>query len=247
MVIRNSYAQWVPMMNQSNKIKVFFLLAGLVAAGSPVLAKNGADDPVGHGSGGTDDPPGDDRGGGQHFEPGDDRGHGVGLEPGDDHGVHGIQVSGGNLVVGVQRRKLGDDPGDPSKVQGNLTHIVRKKGQSESFDLQLKVRFRSGDPSLGMNTLKAAQNAAVFALFRDDTGAAKAECRFEFDEKAGQSLEYRVKLLRNGSKLREKEGACDTDLSNGTANPGIPVPSNGRVEIYVDTPAGRKTIGGIRY
>lgn len=235
-------------MKYVNPIPLVLLLTGFVVTGAPVLAKQGADDPPvqASGWGGADDPPGDDRGGGQKPEPGDDRGRGVGLEPGDDRGVHEIVLSRDDPArMTRSRKRLEDVPGDGSRVKGKLTRSVQKRGTEELFDFQ--VKFRYGDASLGMDTLGGAQNAAIFALFRDRTGVAVAECRFEFDEKDGKNLEYRVKQVRKGSALREKEGACDIDLTNGVADPGIPAPVGGLVEVYVATGNGNKTVATLRY
>jgi hypothetical protein len=222
-------------MKISNRMKWFLLAAAAVAFASPVYAGNGGDDPPSHISGGhgADDPPGDDRG------------RGVGLEPGDDHGNHQVIPPAGDLDNTSHKARLDDNPQDDSSAKGKITHRVRDHGGKEEFSVQLKLRFP--DPALELGTAGAASNAEVFAAFRDGAGAATSECRFEFDEIDRRRAEYQVKLVRKGATLREKEGACDIDLTNAVADPGIPAPQGGTAEIYVNTATGRKTVATLFY
>lgn len=193
-------------------VLVFATLAALGSVGSLAYAKNGADDPVGHISGGNgaDDPVGHVSGGNGVDDPVgkvDDRGRRAG-EPrngADDRGT----------TIG---RLVDDNP----KTSGALLDYRAKKGNRE-FKTGLKISLP--DDKTGITRANARK--ALITASISNGGVVYAECQLAFDHfLPGNRAEYKVdvrEIVKKGrTLLRQNRGSCDTNLTLSGVQIGVP-------------------------
>lgn len=209
-------------MNTSLTLKsTMLILAGSLALAAPAFARQSADDPAGHVSGGhgADDPAGHVSGGNGADDPAN---HDVGDDHGGGNGGNGNGGNGGN-GSGKSRLRLAiadSDSADTTAFRGKFRQEIKKNRTELRVDVKLKDAVDLADAD-------AAEAATVTATFDDGAGAT-VSCDLDFDEFERKKAEYHLRLKLRGDSLSEKAGDCGGVLP--------PVVSGGTLTVAVEIP-----------
>jgi len=120
------------------------------------------------------------------------------------------------------RARLRPCCGDPEpKAEGRAERRVRPDGMRDRFRVNVEIPIPS--EGLGIETPDEARSADV-RLSLSRGGTPYAECFLQLDDpqEVEDQAEYQVDLRRLGSFLRQRKGACDTDLGTDGIQSGIP-------------------------